>query len=399
MFNGGADFGPDTPGTSTCGIQEAMNALALGPGGTIILLANNTPDGYNIGTTSLTIPLDSTGTFMAAPIVIRAAAPLQLITYTGTGYALTSGATAWPSESGARQTYLTLDGVAFSISAENAGGLYLRYIPLVDSFVSVSGVVGNGQTGIYYLPQNNPTEEVNREFRIVECDTGMILARDHIVLGKLAVANAETAGLQIGDPNNSVLDGFIGSFHLFNAYPTVSSAQYGIVSDNEGRFDLTIGNFVCEEDYTLLIVQYVFALNQYDYRPGLTIGHFYRLYNGGTGTAPATFYGGTGSGANANLRYLRILSTLSELLGFQSAGQALPTRLGQQVQNTSVVCQRVYLPPSSGGTQYGVALVDVYQTATSLPSDPAYVDLHPGESIYFNTAIPTKWQWYGMPSS
>ena len=28
-FNDGADFGPDTPGTATCGIQEAINSLPL----------------------------------------------------------------------------------------------------------------------------------------------------------------------------------------------------------------------------------------------------------------------------------------------------------------------------------------------------------------------------------
>jgi hypothetical protein len=395
FYNAGADFGPDTPGTSTCGIQEAMNALAQGAGGTIILLPNNATEGYDIGNSPLTIPLDSSGTFMAVPIVIRAAAPLQLITYTGSGYALTSNATAWPGEAGARQTYLTLDGIAFSISAENGGGLYLNFIPLVDSFVSVSGIAGNGQTGINYLPNNNSTEEFNREFRVAECDIGLVLARDHVVLGKLVVAQAETQGLQIGDASNAVLDGFIGSFHLFNN----AAAEYGIFSSNQNRSDVTIGNFVCEEDSDTPLVTYTFALNQYDYRPGITICHLYRLLSGSPGTLPATFYGGSGSGAMANLRYLRVLSALSELLGFQSAGQALPMRSGQQVMNAAVVCQRVFLPPSTGGTQYGVALVDVYGTAKLLPYDPPFVDLHPGESIYFNTSVPASWTWYGMASS
>jgi hypothetical protein len=42
-MNNGADYGPDTPGTTTGGIQEAVNSLGLG-GGTIVLLTGGTFD-------------------------------------------------------------------------------------------------------------------------------------------------------------------------------------------------------------------------------------------------------------------------------------------------------------------------------------------------------------------
>ncbi len=48
--NNGADFGPDTTGTLTTGIQEALNAIASSGGGTVKLI----PGSYNIGATIYT---------------------------------------------------------------------------------------------------------------------------------------------------------------------------------------------------------------------------------------------------------------------------------------------------------------------------------------------------------
>jgi hypothetical protein len=391
ISNDGADFGPDTPGTTTYGIQEAMNMVAWGAGGTIVLLPNNASGGYNLGGTQLIIPPGSSGAMNAA-IVIRAASPLQVITFNGVGlYALTASLgsspgppaiTAFPTGSGAEQIFLTLDGLSFNlVEGEDGvpeGGLYLNFIPLVDSFVSVIGSEGGGQTGIYYLPNNNSTEEPNREFRVDQCDTGLVLARDHVVLAKLVVAQAETAGLQVGDASNGALDSFIASFHLFNNI----SAEYGIHYGNSARSDVTIGNFVCEEDSMGPLVTNVFDVDIGTHNtPALTVVHLYRFDQ--TGFVAASISTATTRGA------IRILSAQSELPGFSTTQ---PTIVSPYT-NTTAVCQRIYLPFSAGGNAFKFVLTDFMGIAQPLPCDPPFVDLRPGESLSY-TNKPGSWLVY-----
>jgi hypothetical protein len=410
ISNDGADFGPDTPGTTTYGIQEAINMVSWGAGGTIVLLPNDATNGYNLEGNQLIIPPTSGGA-MSAAIVIRAAAPLQLITFNGAGlYALTASLgtvggppaiTAFPSGSGPDQVFLTLDGLAFNLVANEeeeipAGGLYLNFIPLVDSFVSVSGTVGGEQIGINYLPNNNSAEEFNKEFRIAQCDTGLILARDHVVLNKLVVAQADSAGLQVGDEANGALDSFIASFHLFNN--TTVTPMNAIYYGNSVRSDVTIGNFICEEDANHSLVANTFNVDiASNYTPALTIVHLYRFDQ--NGFLAATFASGT------NISAIRILSAQSEASGFYSSPPTIPSMGTPWPTSTSgpqyivCVCLRIFLPFSAGGNTYGVKITDFNGVSVTLPSDPAFVDLHPGETITFTTKAPSTWQVYGCTFS
>jgi hypothetical protein len=58
--NGGAQFGPDTPGTATCGIQEAISAVATTGGGTVSVLPGTYLLAYyvSIATANVVLNLD-----------------------------------------------------------------------------------------------------------------------------------------------------------------------------------------------------------------------------------------------------------------------------------------------------------------------------------------------------
>jgi hypothetical protein len=68
-FNNGADYGPDTPGTSTCGLEEAMNGGVsvpnYGNGGLCVLVL---PGTYNIQT-KISVPPNTTVIFVGLVII------------------------------------------------------------------------------------------------------------------------------------------------------------------------------------------------------------------------------------------------------------------------------------------------------------------------------------------
>ena len=90
--NGGSDYGPDTPGTTTSGIQEAINSLGddtsyyLNNGGEVFL-------NYVAGVYTVSQPISSVGQFIS----IRGA-PGAILQYSGTGACLTMDQSAAQSD-------------------------------------------------------------------------------------------------------------------------------------------------------------------------------------------------------------------------------------------------------------------------------------------------------------
>jgi hypothetical protein len=166
------------------------------------------------------------------------------------------------------------------------------------------------------------------------------------------------------------------------------------------RSDVTIGNFVCEEDNPTPLVTYLFNVDiAGNNTPALTVVHLYRFDS--TGFIAANF------SSTTNIPAIRVLSAQSETSGFYPVAPAIPSP-GHAWPNPAVmadlpyvvcVCLRIYLPFSAGGNTFGVTITDFNGVSVLLPADPPFVDLHPGETITFATAAPGSWQVYGGTSS
>ena len=124
--NNGADFGPDTPGTTTCGIQEAINAVSAIGGGSVRLAA--TAD------TAFTI---------TSPITIPSGVRLQSDAWSGEGYTLAGGQFVFTSSSvityggagGGAVDVILISGAA----ASGMFGITVQSTPGVRSLIRVTG--------------------------------------------------------------------------------------------------------------------------------------------------------------------------------------------------------------------------------------------------------------------
>jgi len=194
ITNNGADFGPDTPGTVTCGINEAVNSGAqvvyllageFNCSGTIYL-----PSLYGINL------IGSIGTQIQPP-----AAPASWINYTGSGWAIDTG-------SGGSLTSGTR-GYIDGINIYSAGnGVRLTYVNYNIGTLFIGGQSAANSYGLYISPISNPPEQ-HYDFLKVDAFQYLIysesehLTISHLNTGWTPFANAPLVqfvgyGLHIG---------------------------------------------------------------------------------------------------------------------------------------------------------------------------------------------------------
>lgn len=221
-FNNGADYGPDTPGTSTCGVQEAVNALPSG-GGTVRLLVglfyvtnqitvqssgvrlegSGSPlGGYGSPTNNGSAIVDSRTTASGDLILVQAPTPTtQNTTITGVeieGIAIVAdtisqGSTAAAIHlnaytSGSYSASLAFCRVArVSVHSSNAGTLCYA------NCIRVTGASSSVQVGVVHLEQ----------LYLVDASSAMMFlnfAQDVFVRGCFITADTSSPdGIQIQD--------------------------------------------------------------------------------------------------------------------------------------------------------------------------------------------------------
>lgn len=137
--NNGADFGPDTSGTMTSGIQEALNAISGVPGGTVYCLAGPNPASYPF---ILKVPIGNTGNDQ--DVVFESGSKVQVATTRNSSPTVGSVANA----SGGSST-------SFSTAAQSVATGGVIYVQIA-TYNSSSGTptVGDTQGGTYFLLSN-----------------------------------------------------------------------------------------------------------------------------------------------------------------------------------------------------------------------------------------------------
>lgn len=125
IANNGADYGPDTPGTTTSGIQEALNAVSALGGGTVYLAATANV-AFSI-TSSLTIP---------------SGVRLESAAWSGEGYTIANGQVVFASSS--LITYGGASGaidviLVSGVAASGMAGITVEASVAVRSLIRVSG--------------------------------------------------------------------------------------------------------------------------------------------------------------------------------------------------------------------------------------------------------------------
>lgn len=143
--NNNANYGPDTPGTSTSGIQEAFDAATY-----VVLINPGGGQRFNIGTTTVYLPNHSL-TVESRGLEDRTSTESATIYYTGTGYAIDS---ANPTNENNRYYLDGLivnaagSGVRFAFGCvPNIGRLELYGSGLAGSVGLTLGTASSGQMG------------------------------------------------------------------------------------------------------------------------------------------------------------------------------------------------------------------------------------------------------------
>jgi hypothetical protein len=196
LVNGGADFGPDTPGTSTSGIQEAINALTSG--GRVLLTTGT----YTLGTTSVILPVAVAVSLESySPDEVAGgsgtAAPTACLDYTGTGFAIDSSNTSLtPDYTGSTTTPAPVgyvDGIM--VYSPNGNGVRINNVVYQIGRLSVYGTNASGNSiGLQISPIGNGPEVTIRFVRVIGFKTEIIIAQDHVSIGHINTSLCTDAG-------------------------------------------------------------------------------------------------------------------------------------------------------------------------------------------------------------
>ena len=432
-FNDGADFGPDTPGTSTCGIQEAVTH-AQKTGAAVSLMA-----GTYIISETITI---SSGSGAVAIYGV----PVSLFFTSQTSATQVRGTRIFPAASFAGSVLFNLEN---SEDAVSVSGLGLFGLPA--SSCQALGSSGTAPTGMLdglYVRSGTGcvsnmlfwncdnaykfTGGVNygttdhHGFQIVNCNVGISNAGTGNAFQAIVTFNNYTNGVSINDL--SVDEAIYDDLYLYDGYVGISvQTPSGSVSkiyvtnchyEGNGLRFLSMDQAGQAEVFVSGVTTYAQML-AYLNGSGVSkifISQGYALDGGYGGSAIVRMASGATNsgylrlrdfdlGAASNLSPGTVPSGFSVFMldcpgynpqGFSATTPSIPSS-GTAQENTNPYSVRVYI--LTGGTATGYTITDPSGTTQAISVTLAAgmeITLDPGASITLTYTVAPTWKWYGV---
>ncbi len=229
--NNNANFGPDTPGTTTCGCQEAINS-----GATSIELLNI--PGYNFNTsTSILLPATHGINFVSRGMQpFNTGTEGSYINYSGTGYAIDTA----PSPVANIKGYI--DGIL--CITPNGSGVHFNGVVYDIGYLGCIGRGVPGSVGINFDFLSAGSMAHIKMLRVGYYPLHIRINQDHFTCDHI-----ETSYTVAGQ--NAIIEKvagwgmFIGYWHH---YCSGSAPTYGLLIDNpvDGNRAMSIGSFLWE---------------------------------------------------------------------------------------------------------------------------------------------------------
>lgn len=395
--NNGADYGPDTAGTTTLGIQEAINAVFAAGGGIVYLI----PGVYNISaapfqtvssteTAQLLIPANAFGNpdidiaivsglpgsareFNVSQVPTGGALIYSTASKTYNDWVMAAGSTSNPRS----DVYVHLDGIGvYTSGTATLSGVSLAY---ADKWH-----IG---TMFIFTNENAPTTQYNGGYAFAPFISGVASAYggyiDALSIQGYAVAiKGELSHCRInqlyfescgvGLSVSSYYSCSIGHLEIQHVNTLFQSLEgpspYTSANANHIRIDAmdigdTTGAVVIDytnaATYTVIDIGFLYnwaavAITLTNVTAALGMVWIHNQQNTPVYATPA-LPGGTGS--------------------------------GNEVLNNTPYLQRVFIT-GQAGTHIVTKSGDV-----TISDNPTHIQLLPGESVYFATTVPTAWTW------
>ena len=240
--NNNANYGPDTPGTTTCGINEAVNSGAT----SIVLL--KIPGKVFQTSTSIMLPA-AYGVRLVAegPMDFNGESGLAYINYSGTGYAIDTAASPALNIKG------YMDGI--QVETPNGSGVHFNGVVYDIGYLGAVGGGVAGSIGLNFDFLSAPTMAHIKMLRVGAYSLHIRINQDHFTCDHI-----ETSYTIAGQ--NAVIEKvagwgmFIGYWHH---YCSGSAPTYGLLIDNpvDGNRAMSIGSFLWEASAYSIPTSYI----------------------------------------------------------------------------------------------------------------------------------------------
>lgn len=268
ISNNGADFGPDTPGTTTSGINEAVNSGAQ----VVYLLAGefNCPGTIYLPALYGISLIGSISSQVQPPT-----APSSRISYTGSGWAIDT-ASGGNLTSGARgyidgiEIYSSGSGVRLTDVYYNVGTLF------------IGGTSAAGSYGLYITPISNPPEQQYNFLKVDAFEYLIYTESEHVTISHLNTGWTPFAGSPLIQVSGY---GFhIGYWHHYANGPAVPSYALEIPSSSSTAGPIRIDVMLYEGASNGLPSGALFHNAGTDNGAVISVGHLaYRIGGGPVG--------------------------------------------------------------------------------------------------------------------
>ena len=383
--NDGADFGPDTPGTTTFGWQEGLNE-AIANGNNLKILPGTVYSGSNNNYNALFLSLPHGKSCKISAYGVT----LQVYGAPAVAYADTSaGNKGW-----------NIEGLNIEYLSTSASTNYL--VDLHQSETGGTGVIlqdiyCNNTSGAQYAyginMNGNEDSYLIRGFSWLQFSMVTTGGMSHIngLSTSTAILSAQTIDAfdvianQIQwtpSANGSILT-------LIHPYQNSTSNSSLVLEDSTyksviniigGDWSLNANNPFIQNNVTeTTIINFM----------GLSLNNYY---------SSTTALNLSNSYSNLIIKGLHSVTSTTNTTnlpatGFALTTPALPAATGSAdaVTNTFPFPVRVFQAGESG-----THIVDSAGNDVLLPADPAEVTLDPGDKIYYATTVATSWRWYGV---
>ena len=233
--NNNANFGPDTPGTTTSGIQEAIKS-----GATWLVLLSGTfntsstiflPSAYGIrleGAMTSREPFGNTGQ------------PQTWINYSGnSGFAIDTASSPAPANGTYTKGYI--NGLTV-ICSGNGSGIHLNDVNCDIGALVVGGLGGANPVGFQYDPISQPTESNIDNLSVYGFEQLIVTTAEHLSISHLSTAYTAGAANPVFQHQGYSLT--VGYWHHF-LNGTVQPTALLSLTNGTAR-NVWIGNLLCE---------------------------------------------------------------------------------------------------------------------------------------------------------
>ena len=416
VFNDGADYGPDTAGTITSGIQEAVNYIVAQGGGRIVLRMGK----YTITEAPSTYAYNSGGNSRIIDLPVRTSSDPIAIFIEGEAHALAS-----------KDLYIDATGLA----AFGTSGACFVFAPANDS----SGLYLSVKNIGMQVPQNvggiRNTTSWGGQYVNLDVQSSVFPSNDNtfgFMLDDSIIDNLYASGMWTGFYyehsffNAGLIfatDCYYGLWLDYNAdinavgghikFLSVAACTYGILASGSGN---ALSGGHAEIDYYSMYIQSsslapTFVADVWDQQSGgqastIRIGaasvinstgssYVWKLPTVKSGTTAPGLYIDAIHSANG-LMNQRFVGGIVSPQGFSATTPAVPAS-GTAQENTNPYPVRVYL--LTGGTGTAFTITDPSGTAKTITATLAAGmewTLDPGASITLTYTTAPTWVWYGV---